>query len=585
MKKLGPLVLLSLAACGGKDKIIDPVTQPSDITSMEVGEVRVLRPVDIPNGIDLASTSSARDYVIIVGNTNPTIDVVSSYLVRAQGSTGASAQIAAAEQLDADLNALVGPGSAPQSRQQTFEARLRAFERKSLAFRSASDPLGTSRFSLRRSLQVGPPPNPGDVINVKVPDANSSNLCNNYFATQAVVASVSARAILAVDTLDGPPLTLFTQADFDAISAEFDNLTYPTDVSYFGTPTDVDNNARVIMLFTGRVNQLTPPSPPGSGFVGGFFFAGDFFPTTGPANQSCAQSNNAEIFYLMSPDPTARWGNVRTTASVRQGTRGTIAHEFEHMINAGNRYYNPAANEFEDSWLDEALAHAGEDAVGRVKRGFTDLQTLTFNDILPPNNQEARDDFNAFFFQNLARLTYWMNRPDTSSGISERADRNLSSRGAAWALLRYAQDHFAAGSPRGLTRKLVAGPAVGVQNFTTQTATPLDTLVAGWLVTNYSDHLGIPGLAAKYQYLSYNMRSVMPPIAGSVLNTASSYPLQVRSIGTGSDNVTGTNRTGSGTYYRLQVAANAGPKNVKVLDPGGSLASFPGAHIYVLRVQ
>ena len=53
------------------------------------------------------------------------------------------------------------------------------------------------------------------------------------------------------------------------------------------------------------------------------------------------------------------------------------------MINAGNRFFNPAVSSFEATWLDEALAHFAEDAVGRVSRGFGDLQTLTFNDVLP----------------------------------------------------------------------------------------------------------------------------------------------------------------------------------------------------------
>jgi hypothetical protein len=49
---------------------------------MAVGDVRVLNPPDIPSGIDLPSGSSARDYVIIVGNTNPAIDAVANFVVR-----------------------------------------------------------------------------------------------------------------------------------------------------------------------------------------------------------------------------------------------------------------------------------------------------------------------------------------------------------------------------------------------------------------------------------------------------------------------------------------------------------------------
>jgi hypothetical protein len=469
---------------------------------------------------------------------------------------------------------------------------VRGFERKSLVLRSPSDPFGVSKFSLRRSTVAATAAVPvvGDKLNLKIPDASTTNLCNNYIQTQAVVASVSAKAILAVDTLDGPPATLFTQAQMDSITTEFDNITYPTDASYFGNPTDVDANGHIIILFTGQINKLTPPQPPNStaGFTGGFFFAGDFFPPTGTTPGTfCPESNQAEIFYLLSPDPTGKFGNIRTTSSVRQGTRGTIAHEFQHMINAGNRYQNPAVSNFETVWLDEALAHEGEDAVGRVSRGFTDLQTLLFSDLVPCNTPCAQaNDFNAFFYQNLARLTYWMDKPNLYGPTSALADTSLATRGAAWALVRYAADDYSNGDPRAFTRKLVAGPDTGVKNFAAQAAAPIDTLVKSWLVSMYADHLGIAGLPAKYQWRSYNLRNVMPPVAKAVLNqTAQAYPLVVQSIGSGSDNLAGTNRSGSGTYYRLNVPANSTAKKVKVVDGSGSNANYAGEHVYVIRVQ
>jgi hypothetical protein len=63
------------------------------------------------------------------------------------------------------------------------------------------------------------------------------------------------------------------------------------------------------------------------------------------------------------------------------------------------------------------------------------------------------------------------------------------------------------------------------------------------------------------------------------------YPLRVVGIGSGSDNIPATNRSGSGTFYRLNVPANSGAKNVKVLDSVGNVASFSGEHVYVVRVQ
>jgi hypothetical protein len=111
-------------------------------------------------------------------------------------------------------------------------------------------------------------------------------------------------------------------------------------------------------------------------------------------------------------------------------------------------------------------------------------------------------------------------------------------------------------------------------------------VVKGWLVSMYADHLGITGLNAKYQYQSYNFRSVMPPVAQSVLSqSTATYPLRIQSIGSGSDNIQSKNLSGTGTYFRLTVAAGATAKNVKILDTSGNAASFVGEHVYVLRVQ
>jgi hypothetical protein len=102
----------------------------------------------------------------------------------------------------------------------------------------------------------------------------------------------------------------------------------------------------------------------------------------------------------------------------------------------------------------------------------------------------------------------------------------------------------------------------------------------------YADHLGVTGLDAKYQYRSYNFRNVMPPVARSVLSqSVATYPLRVQSIGSGSDNISAKNLSGTGSFFRLTVAAGAGAKNVKVLDTSGNNASFLGEHVYVLRVQ
>ena len=590
IKRFAPISLILAAACGGGDGS-GPKATPSDISTMAVGEVRLLNPTDITNGIQLPASNSARDYVIVVGNTSTVHDVAANYVVKADKSTtGVFGLETTADMAAARYSLSLDQVPLARTAQQAIDNKVRAFERSGLTLRGRATPPDGSRFSIRRNAQVSVAAVPavGDTLSLHVPDASTTNLCNNFISTKAVVASVSAKAIIAIDTLDGNYLTVFPQAVLDSIAQEFDNITYPTDASYYNNPTDIDGNGHIIMLFTGQINKLTPPNTQG-GFVGGFFFAGDLFPPTGTQQGTfCPESNQAEIFYLLSPDPTgAKFGNVRSASSVRQGTRGTIAHEFQHMINAGNRFENPAVSSFEATWLDEALAHFAEDAVGRVSRGFTDLQTLTFNDVLPCNTPCSQaNDFNAFFFQNLARLTYWMDKPDQFAPFSKMADTSLAVRGAAWAIVRYAADNYSNALPRTLTQALAAGPDTGVKNFAAATKVPIDTLVKGWLVSMYADHLGITGLPAQYQYRSYNFRSVMPPVAKSVLGqSTATYPLRVQSIGSGSDNISAQNKSGSGNFYRLTVAAGAGAKTVKIQDASGNNASFAGEHVYVLRVQ
>jgi len=95
------LALLAFAVACSNSDATSPIGTPNDISSMNVGDVRVLTPDQVPNGIDLPASSVTRDYVIIVGNTNPTIDAVANFAVRADRTTGGSANVAASATLNA----------------------------------------------------------------------------------------------------------------------------------------------------------------------------------------------------------------------------------------------------------------------------------------------------------------------------------------------------------------------------------------------------------------------------------------------------------------------------------------------------
>ncbi len=565
-RALFPLMAL-LAACGGDGGTgPGPGPGPDANLSLAVGEV-----VRVNGGSELASVTpedGAGTYLFIPANANAIPDRRESYLLSlaaASSSASPSASLGAAEQ---------GPSLSlpPFAVQDAFEMRLRARERERLDFRRGAGGFAVAKRGASSGIDaalLAAVQNVGDQVALRIPDANSNDLCANFISITATVKAVSTHAIILEDNRS--PSGGFTTTDYAEIAAEFDALIYDTDVRYFGSPSDIDQNgARILILYTPEVNRLTPPNS--TGFVGGFFWAGDLFPRTAQdPNDACTQSNMAEMFYLLVPDPQGTINqNTRTTTQVRQGTRGTIAHEMQHMINAGRRIQSGAFNEA--TWLDEALAHFAEDVVGRELFGFSDFRNLTYQDI----TSRGTPDFNAFFFQNLARFRYWQQRPDTAASTSSKVADELADRGAAWALLRYTADHYAGSDVAAFTRALVGGPETSVTNLTTRAGVPFDSLMVGWMVANYADDLGIAGLSPKYTYRSWNFRSASSGINGGV------FPLRVSDINPGFT-ATVSLLSGTGVYYR-RISTSA-PGTFSMTAPGGSPLTAAGARLYVLRVD
>jgi len=549
------------------------VSGPTTV-ELSTGAVRVLSATSTGGCIKFPQTSTASEFIVIAANANSTPDDLATYAIKSdEGEVVPNTTLLATP---ARVLASLIVAAEPVSPQLAFERTLRAMERAQLALPDAQRAFRRRDIDspLRYSASAVVPA-VGDKKKFKVPVSASGTpgSCSSFTSIDATVQKVSTRAVIYTD--DASPASGFTSSDFDQIAAEFDALIYPTDVSYFGTPLDLDaNEGRVIILYTPQVNRLTPEGGR-DGFVGGFFFVGDLFPVSGGGG--CAQSNVAEIFYALTPDVNGTVnGNVRRVADVRQGTRGTIAHELQHMINASERIRSPIEQDFEDIWLDEALAHFAEDAVGRVVKGIPEFENADFTRVSGP-------DFNAFFFQNFARFQRYLQNPGPNAPTSRFADSSLADRGAAWALLRYAADHYAPGGDvKAFIKALAGGPNVGVDNLVRRAGqVPFDTLIAGWMVANYADDAGIPGLAAKHTYRSYNMRSIV-----STITASRTYPLVVNPI-TGTGFVANLSaRSASGNYFRVTKASGAPARSIRFLNSDGrTTASFTGATLYVLRIQ
>lgn len=564
------------SACSGKDgtapvtKLTDCAVSGTTPTSLAVGAVRVQSGSAL-NCTRLDGGTSGADFLAVVGNTSPTEAVKADYRLSADfggtvaltaGDRVSPSRIRAALTAAPRLNDVHERLMAEARKLDVAGARAEWQRQRAEAARSPA---------IRAAIFTGTP-TIGQRAEIRVPSLKAGEApCTKFSTITAEVQYISNRAIIVEDT--AAPANGFTTADYAAIASEFDNLIYATDVSYFGSGSDIDANGKIVILYTPEVNKATPRNS--SSLLAGFFWAGDLFPRTG--SNSCNQSNQAELFYLLVPDPAGTFSTAQTVASVREKTRGTIAHEFQHMLNAGWRLTNAPA--FEDVWLDEALAHFAEEAVGRAKLGVGDFVELTDAQIADVANN--RRDYLAFFYQNLARFRSWLGAPGEAAPIDPAADTSLAVRGAAWSLVRYSIDQYANNDAKAFTKSLANSRAVGIANLRAAigTSVPLDTVLTGWEVANFADNLAIPNIPVKAQYRSWNMRDAV-----SAITNGAGYPIDYSTLN-GDGALSGNVRSGgSANYVRLTVPAGQSVA-LQLSNGAGTSIGFTGAKLTLLRMQ
>src|SRR5690349_4314335 len=187
-----------------------PATAPreiasSDLGAISAGEVKVLDAGQAAGGLQFPSGSTDRNYLIVVGNTDPQHDAEASYVVTANQVAGAATtRVGGLSSFTSPTPARIAharvPVDAPSiahSKQRAMEEKIRAFERQNLELKTSSvarvDDQASTRSSVQASVQCGL--SVGDTFLIKIPNAATTDLCNNFTPTRAVVAAVSRKAI------------------------------------------------------------------------------------------------------------------------------------------------------------------------------------------------------------------------------------------------------------------------------------------------------------------------------------------------------------------------------------------------------
>ena len=522
--------------------------------------------------VKLEGGSDGANYFVVLANTDTSPTAAQTYSLVGSGLGGVVAALVPEDGASFSVSPLsVSARPIPDA---AFEARLRARERRLLTSRipgarawysargiAAASTTSRGSFTIgRRAQAISSTAKVGDIVNVNV---NGLDACENATIRGARVVAIGTHSIVVADTTN--PAGGFTDADYQRYATHFDTLIYPVDVNAFGAPSDIDNNGRVVLVFTRAVNELTPPNA--SAFVGGFTFSRDLFPIVATERlPDCAGSNEGEYFYVMTPDPTGVVnGNDFSAGFVDSNTTAIIAHEFQHLINASRRIYVNNADSFEDTWLDEGLAHIAEELLFYHEAGIGPKNNLSITAIRA--SEQRRTAFNLDMSGNAGRYRSYLLKPSSNSPYA--ANDSLPTRGAAWDLLRYLADHHGTTGDK-VFFQLVNSTLTGIQNIQSAFGPTFTADVRDWNVSHAVDD--IAPVPEELLQPSWNWHSIYPPVY-------TTYPLKYQ-VMTDGQTYTGSVIGGGAAYYKLAIPASGSA----TLTLGGQSAAA-GSHLQLVVVR
>jgi len=562
--------------------ILQPI-HPAGVLTMSVGEQLMGRD---PAGfcIQLPASPAAEAYLIGVQSTSELLTTLTPAVVASAVDPAAAP---AAPLISASLQA---PPSGPtpaisrlessRLRQRTAEARLRAIDTRFLSGPGASLRAAgptASGVSIPAGLQIG------DQVPVRVPAIQGQ--CSTYTAITAVVRRITARSIWLEDLAN--PSGGFTAAHLQSLNNFFDASAYDTDVDYFGAPNDLDRNGRIAFVVTREVNRQS------AAYDSLFNLAAFVRPVNNIATSACPSSNEGEIIYLHTPDPSGRVGYPTETADEDADLLLLLmAHEFVHVIQFGHAMPgNPAGTVVQPNWLIEAQATLAEEVVGHRVSGRAVGQNYGFSVAYNEPMTTPVDWYRAF-----GGLSYYFGRNTPTSRVPGAPEQctwlgleyegnngpclgnDLIAYDVGWSFLRWLSDRYGPSLSLGekaVHRALVDSRVKGFAAVSAAIGVPIDVLLAQWAAALYVDDR-YPGMPAGLTFPSWNMFD----IDQGKYATSRLTPRE-RGFGTFTDQV--SVRAGSTAYFRVSGAGHGGTA-IRVRDSsGGDLPAW--MRVWIVRLQ
>ena len=526
--------------------------------------------VDCGNGgTTVTVAGNGASYVVIAQFP---VDLVPDTFVRYRVSSGAAISAANApvsDRISAARLAARSAGWRPPTRtgartpgpaQRRFSSALHQRARQSLANRAWPTRSAAARaraFNRENALAV---PALGSVRSFRVLSSDGGS----FTSAAARLAYVGANVLVYVDTL--APANGFTSDQVQAFGTLFDQTLYPIDTAAFGPPSDVDQNARVIMLMTPLVNGIVSSSAcQTSGYVAGFFNDEDLGGGALDPN-----SNQGEIFYSIVPDPSGHFSCAHSVDEVGFAVPGTFLHELQHLVSF-SQHVVVHHGQPEFGWLDEGLSIVAEE-----------LGSLYYEQKCPApacrtDPTQLFPDSAQGFVENFLYDSYqYALLPDTASvTLHSDSDDGFSWRGGDWLLARWLGDQMGSS----VFKKLDQSTTTGVANIVSATGQPFPTLFANFGLALYTDSLpGLPRTTAPAanRFVTRNVKQLWNRLfvtSGGASDIPFPDPLFLFPI-TG-DTSLALLDPGTSSYFRIDTPASAATVSIQFSGAGG--APFPAA--------
>ena len=543
-RDVGLRVLTGGEASNGELVRLLPAQTPIDL---EVGEVAIARGSQAVSCLQFLASAESRAYRIGVQSVRAaaedatTIRLITRTGEEAPRTSSTAASVRASDLAPAVQQRLDEVGTVEMTLRENAHRELE--RRRAVPLTPAPTRDTTAADAPVAASFTGAVPSPGDTLShfFAVKTDFTASCADTTNVIRSRVRAAGENVVLLEDLQANR--TAYSEAQWSALAAELDQVTFPTDTSYFGSPADIDGNERVLILFTPEVNRLNSA---GAG-IGGFFLPLDLAASgrgggglPGPGGEACPASNEAEILYVITPDPDGTFGEAIQVPQFERNARSIPAHELEHLINAQARVLDGQGGfgAAEEVWLDEGLAHFAEEVVGLALGDFSTGQNLGFDAVA--STREELDVFNAFHINNFFQLSLYMFAPQAAPVLSAADPGGLSGvqmRGFSWFFARWTADRFGGGDERSFIRSLVAGGqnrARGTANYEQATGIRWEDLIADFAVALSSDDSGLGGLGERYKVTTWDFRDVFVglsqnPTAGG--NFPLPFPLGEKRLG------------------------------------------------------